>query len=507
MPITVAELMERLHKPVTVHIEQHGDIELRAMLDDDVRFINELLGQDLVARRFAAEVIQHQIQKPQPDLAVIELWDDQVLLSVVAAWAQEELDKDAMSESLTSFEAFRQVCARVIPEAIERLQNSIKELAELAKPFITSMSGISKFNLGFLGGYNYDRFADLKSAINPQILPDWAKEWKSVVGMGIGAHWAEQLTRIPNIGLSEEWTKNISFLSDDFLKQPLWESGRLHALLPDFPKPILSDISETVKGLLGSITGIDSVLGQATDSWLTTFPGFRVGQIFPALPDFSSWEPRIKRWQEACDILTEAGYGFLTPVWNVLVIAKYATASSKLRQANITKVLVRLTRHDDFGSNLGNTMQGSSLLAKRWPIVAKAYEAHKRGEYLLSIPPLLAQVEGVLTDLMILRNEIAPKRGKFYAKGDDGNIKVNKRGDLVEVQTLGSKIDHSRFNDHDLLNEVKHLFLNHLIKERNAILHGRHTRYGTAKLSTQTLLLFYMLACELAGIESGEVSE
>jgi hypothetical protein len=49
------------------------------------------------------------------------------------------------------------------------------------------------------------------------------------------------------------------------------------------------------------------------------------------------------------------------------------------------------------------------LLGKRWPVIEEALWTHRNRRYLLSVPPLLAQVEGAIADAMILKNiELAP---------------------------------------------------------------------------------------------------
>jgi hypothetical protein len=92
----------------------------------------------------------------------------------------------------------------------------------------------------------------------------------------------------------------------------------------------------------------------------------------------------------------------------------------------VTLALLTLTRSEEFAAELKERVLGSSVLEHRWEIVEQALDARRRREYLLSIPPLLAQIEGVIADALVLKNLAVPVGHKLYARGADGELRREK---------------------------------------------------------------------------------
>ena len=91
---------------------------------------------------------------------------------------------------------------------------------------------------------------------------------------------------------------------------------------------------------------------------------------------------------------------------------------------------------------------------------------------------------------------------KACAKGPDGNVKFNKKGEPVQLHGLGQKVQSSRFREDEILYDLVGFFADRLVAERNDIMHGDNLDYGRAKLSVQLMLNIYVLAAEFAEFES-----
>src|SRR5258708_37293419 len=104
-----------------------------------------------------------------------------------------------------------------------------------------------------------------------------------------------------------------------------------------------------------------------------------------------------------------------------------------------------------------------------WRVAARALGVPPRRDYLLSIPPLLAQVEGCIADALILKDIAVSKSGKLY-KREHGRLKLDKHGKPVELHGAGQLIHHADFQRHPVLQDMVTLMTTQLIDHRNAIL-------------------------------------
>ena len=124
---------------------------------------------------------------------------------------------------------------------------------------------------------------------------------------------------------------------------------------------------------------------------------------------------------------------------------------------------------------------------------------------MLSVPALFSQVEGLFTDSMIMNGLAEIQNGRVYALDSAGNPKLDRRGRRVRLTGLSGKTQHSPYQNHAVLNDVVGSLVQALIGKRNGVLHGSDTAYGRAKLSTQLVLLAFVLAMEILTFEEGRV--
>lgn len=219
--------------------------------------------------------------------------------------------------------------------------------------------------------------------------------------------------------------------------------------------------------------------------------------LFRHLPDPSLFAERSRTIEAGFSALNDAGYGFTAHRWDLPLVVEMGKLRIEVRDAVATNRFSAFVRDPEFSVGLQQVIEATPVFRRRWPIIAAGLEAHRHRNYLLAIPTLLAQVEGCITDILVLRGEAVLHRGKLYARGKDGKAKKGHDGKPVRLRGLGSKLAHSRWNGDEVLEAVSVLIANQLVGDRNEILHGRDVNYGKAKLSTQCILLLWVLALEV----------
>ena len=210
----------------------------------------------------------------------------------------------------------------------------------------------------------------------------------------------------------------------------------------------------------------------------------------------------IERGQKALD---EEGFSFAKSVVGMDLAVALSGIPEQVRGAHATNRLLAFTKGKPFGLALEDQVTRSDVSRRRWAILEHAYAAHSCRAYVLSVPALFAQVEGLFTDSMIMNGLAEIQGGRVYALDSAGNPKLDQRGRRVELTGLGGKTQHSPYQNHAVLNDVVGSLVQALIGKRNGVLHGSDTAYGRAKLSTQLVLLAFVLAMEILTFEEGRV--
>src|SRR5690606_17109414 len=192
----------------------------------------------------------------------------------------------------------------------------------------------------------------------------------------------------------------------------------------------------------------------------------------------------------------EGGYRFLLHYWTLADINEFVgidRVDTKIRNAIVTRKLLHFTRQADFAEMLRECFETSTVLRRRWKIIEQALVAHKNRNYVLSIPTLLAQVEGIFTDALVLKGTAVRVNGRLCEKDTTGKPKLDKHNNPIPIHDLKQKVLKSNLQNEKILQALGQFYTSYLVDERNAILHGSHLTYGTAKLSVQLLLNIYLL--------------
>jgi hypothetical protein len=226
-------------------------------------------------------------------------------------------------------------------------------------------------------------------------------------------------------------------------------------------------------------------------------------RLVEALPNVRSLVARMEqRDAQGRAVLDETGFEFVYELVGGSFAAGLATMSPQVRGAAMTNKLLSFTKSDEFQSGLLDQWQKTPILQRRWPILAQALQAHGRREYLLAIPVLMSQHEGLIGDALVLKSTVKKTRGKFYELDSTGRLRLDRHNKPVELRGLVSKVERFPLAGHEILQGVVDLIATDLATRRNLILHGSDVDYGQAKVSVQLLLCVYLWGIEIADFVS-----
>lgn len=198
--------------------------------------------------------------------------------------------------------------------------------------------------------------------------------------------------------------------------------------------------------------------------------------------DFIKDLPSAEEIAEMRQIIDKSGFSFASDQLEISFIFSLR-AKTSLRQRNsvITRKLLSVANSESFEQALFTTLNENPQSKARLKIMRDAYEAHKNKKYTLSIPALLAQLEGIFTQLLVRERLLGRKNGKLYNTNSKRVIGLRDKGQLADFKDSAPK------------SAVEHI-LDELVTNRNDILHGSSTSYPRAKLSTQLLWMIYIFS-------------
>lgn len=255
-------------------------------------------------------------------------------------------------------------------------------------------------------------------------------------------------------------------------------------------------------------SGAASALGGSALRALRGLPeAWNLGGAFRSAVGVAAGE-LIRAFEEASlgdEVLLEADFGFSDVLWTIAYRRSLARTNvrpdSPNAQAVVTNRLLSVTRSEEFLDDVAETFSGSPFLSKRWRVVEPALGAHLDRDYALSVPVLMAQVEGALADMMMLKDLVVKEGGRYYQAGADGRPKTGRDGKRVREVTLGSVKANAQLREGTELGGAAEFIADSLVTRRNEVLHGHDTAYGRAKLSVQALLILTVVAEAVARLE------
>lgn len=173
------------------------------------------------------------------------------------------------------------------------------------------------------------------------------------------------------------------------------------------------------------------------------------------------------------------------------IVTIYESEGRERAREFVDNSLIAYYDSDSLWSIVGS-WQENKWFHRRLPILREAITAHTNGLYFLSIPPILAQIEGVISD----------------GYGHVGRLNGSRLADYCK-RLLGNPRDLS------LDSEIQDFYLNVVLDgfehgtipaselSRHAIMHGGDLSYGTEKNSLKCILLFNYLQARFRLVSVG----
>lgn len=145
-----------------------------------------------------------------------------------------------------------------------------------------------------------------------------------------------------------------------------------------------------------------------------------------------------------------------------------------------------------FEANVWQVFTGTVILKDRHKNIREALEAHRREQFTLSVPALMAQLEGVITDMLVLR-------GIVFRDGS----KARRSDNRAELAGLKGKIDlyAQQFHDIPPVARVRQFIVDRIAPDRNYTQHGVPNDKYTVEASTHLLILIYYFGSQLMNWE------
>jgi hypothetical protein len=225
-------------------------------------------------------------------------------------------------------------------------------------------------------------------------------------------------------------------------------------------------------------------------------------RIVGSLPNVGAIASSMREDLKGREILEEAGFEVVYGWLGSAFVFGLESVAPEVRGAAVTNRLFAITRGQGFEDVLLDLCRQTPLLQRRWPILRDALAAHRRREYNLSVPVLMAQVEGMIGDALVLRSTARKVGAKFFELDSCDQVRLDKKGNPVELRGLGMKLKRFPAGSFELIDDLVAYTVSRFPDRRNSVLHGSDVRYGRAKLSTQLLLTAYMWAREIADFVS-----
>lgn len=133
---------------------------------------------------------------------------------------------------------------------------------------------------------------------------------------------------------------------------------------------------------------------------------------------------------------------------------------------------------------------------RRYPILEKAFKAHKKGEFELSIPVFLTQIEGLFFDLT---NKEIFSKGQGKKKENTAKEWLNSKE--FDIAFLLAIMEPLRENENITANFSESEYYPNVIN-RNKILHGRDINYSTELNSYKAISLLSFIGTIVYDIEN-----
>lgn len=425
---------------------------------------------------FAYQVLHAVLLTPSVSMEQFRSWSIQDVEQLAIGFAESQRGLDQQLDANTPIlDAFQQSCRDHLAETVARFQEITNKLsANLAasmQPLLTVSESMRK------------SFASLMiSPLTTSIFKTSDIVFPSAAAtIAANASGMADLATMPAFSYMREMASGVHI--------------KMSSIATGFAA--LGQVSELSRSAAGTLLQAQGTIESSLASMAALGSGLNYSTLFPYLPKLDVVFERLISIQEGAVALDEAGFGYSYSLWTMDFIVELAQLGPNDRAGRVTAEIVAYTQSEELESELKALFTNSPSLRHRWPIVREGLADHKNSRFIVSIPTLFPQLEGVCSDLLILKRVAYALGHKLFILKADGS-----QGG--ELKGIDNKFAQARKNA-DLDDELASFVASYLAPSRNPILHGADVNYSQAEQSAHLILVLLSLASAVTTLE-GELA-
>ncbi len=263
----------------------------------------------------------------------------------------------------------------------------------------------------------------------------------------------------------------------------------------------MADAFAPTDRLLDSIAGIEAFRNQIAatmgvhDQWMKQISkdlSSMISALLPAIPTdvFSDLANRVRHHQDAVEAFQSGGWP-IAPSMPSQLIERVIEHYGQGERRYISRSIIGYYQRNNNEALMAavSSWETNPLFAPRMHILRDALQAHCEGKYTLSVPAVLPQIEGVLSDFVSVNNLPAklgrPKEVYTQAIGE-----LNEYGLLgwIIASTLLHHLETNTYVHTDFQAELKRS-VNRRRMTRHTVMHGIAPKYDRHVHSLRAFLL------------------
>lgn len=505
-------ILKRIEKCTIVRSKKYGTLRLRFLSLHDWEVLLEILPEPITDRDFVIRVLNHQLVKREEDPIQIADLPDRLILHIASRWAQNELsERGTQLVRVKNFSDFRELVRTYLDKQNAKIRDSLEQLSNIS-------TKVSQLFVGSLGSTVFQdkilqsrqsllEFAripyEMTSQYNvliQQAITGLVQTEKVLAGIQFDFSKIIQATDIRK-GIDQMMSALIPTMSG-FRDLNSITIAQISAAFNNLPKSNLTVISQASFETSRSISEAFSLLDIDYPTLIAsaaTQKGFEPvqntkGLLLPLLPDAAEVQAyrsgnydvyQLAEEQQADHVIA---FDSTLDVY-LLSLIKKVDLYDKNR---IDPDAWHKTCSRQFNKNISNAFQLSPTIQTRTRHLEDALSAHQQSIFNLSIPAFLTLLEGVLTDLLVVKNIFVRKGSKVI----DPSSGKESTGLFAKINTY-ERI----YPGHPTVAKLTQFMKAWVNPTRNTIMHGVQTNDYTQEVSTWLVLLIYYLAWQLGTFE------
>lgn len=154
----------------------------------------------------------------------------------------------------------------------------------------------------------------------------------------------------------------------------------------------------------------------------------------------------LQKGEDGRAVLAAIGETYITAVVSATEFSDLASEDQETQRKEFDERAATWLADEQVQAELREAIAASEIIKPRWRFIAVALQSHYDGDYISSVPVLLAQLEGMYADLLILKQLVVRQDGRLYELDPDTNtVKLDRNERPVKVPGLHRIIELSGF--------------------------------------------------------------